>query len=230
MARKIAIGVGVVFVLLLAGGYFWVRSAFGSDTVRESIAAQISSTIGQPVTIGRISASAYPRVTVKLGDVRLGNSEQIQIGDLEVGTALRALFSRRIEHASLHLKGAKIVLPLPAFTVLSADSASASSSGAPVAIVSVDEIVLSDVQVTSGGRTLRGDIELVPHGTTAVEIRKLALTADDATITATGHIRDFEGPAGEISLQSTNLNFDRLLAFANEFSSGTGMAPGPFLF
>ena len=34
----------------------------------------------------------------------------------------------------------------------------------PVELVSIDEIVLSDVQVVSGGRTVRGDIEIVPEG------------------------------------------------------------------
>ena len=83
-------------------------------------------------------------------------------------------------------------------------------------LVSIDEIVLSDVQIVSAGRTLRGDVAVVPQGKGFL-IRKVALAADDTTITATGTVTDLSGPIGELNVKATTLNFDRLMAFAQRF-------------
>lgn len=224
MLKKIVVGGLIVVVLVLAGGVLWVRSVLAGDGVRTAKA------IGQPVTIGRISARAYPRVTVDLGDIRIGESGNVRLGDLQIGTDFRALLSRRIEHATLRLTGAKIQLPLPPLSGLTGSSTQEgqSSGSSSVELVSIDEIVLSGVEIVSGGRTLRGDIEVVPQGK-AVLIQKITLTTDDATITATGQITDMTGPVGEITLKATTLNIDRLMAFVNDFSSGSGLAGTPDL-
>jgi uncharacterized protein involved in outer membrane biogenesis len=227
--KKVVIGGLVLVVLVLAGTFFWVRSVLAGDGVRTAIAGQISKAIGQPVTIGRISARAYPRVTVDLGDVRIGESGSVRLGDLQIGTDFRALLSRRIEHATLRLTGAKIQLPLPSLSGLTGGGAPQEgqpSGSSPVELVSIDEIVLSGVEIISGGRTLRGDIEVVPQGK-AVLIKKIALTADAATITATGQITDMAGPVGEINLKANTLNVDQVMAFVNDFSNGSGLASAP---
>jgi len=228
--KKVVIGGLILVVLVLAGGFFWVRSVLAGDGVRTAIAGQISKAIGQPVTIGRIQATAYPHVTVNLGDVRIGESGSVRLGDLQIGTAFRALLSRRIEHATLRLTGARIQLPLPPFPGLTGGGAQEgqASGSSPVELVSIDEIVLSGVEIVSGGRTLRGDIEVVPQGK-AVLIKKVALTADAATITASGQITDMAGPVGEINLKANTLNIDQLMAFANDFSGGSGLAGAPDL-
>ena len=53
--------------------------------------------------------------------------------------------------------------------------------------MSIDEIVLRGVEVVSGDRALRGDIELVPHGGGA-QIRRMVLAADTTAIRATGDL------------------------------------------
>jgi uncharacterized protein involved in outer membrane biogenesis len=228
--KKVVIGGLILVVLVLTGGVFWVRSVLAGDGVRTAIAGQISKAIGQPVSIGRINASAYPRVTVNLGDVRIGESGSVHLGDLQIGTAFRALLSRRIEHATLRLTGAKIQLPLPPLADLTGGSSQEgqASGASPVELVSIDEIVLSGVEIVSGGRTLRGDIEVVPQGK-GVLIKKVSLTADAATITATGQITDMAGPVGEINLKASTLNVDQLMAFADDFSKGSGLATAPDL-
>ena len=220
MLKKIILVSLAVLLVVMVGGFFWVRSVLGGDGVRTAIADQMTKAIGQPVSIGSISASPYPRVTVSLGDVRIGNPPRIQVSALDIGTDLRALLSRRIEHASLRLQGGRIELPLPPFPGLAATPES--SGGSPVELVSIDEIVLNDVQIISGGRTLRGDVEVVPHGQ-AVTLRKMTLAADGATLNATGEISDVSGPIGEINLKATTLDIDQLHAFANDFSSGAGL-------
>src|SRR3954470_24037978 len=155
MAKKIAIGVAVLVLVGGLGLYVWAHSVFGQDTVRVAIAAQISNALGQPVKIGSIGAGIYPRVTLKLGDVTIGEPARIKVRALDVGTDFRALLSRSIEHAALHLNGARIELPLPPLALGSGGGvSSAGASNSPVRLVSIDEVVLKGVEIVSGGRTL----------------------------------------------------------------------------
>jgi uncharacterized protein involved in outer membrane biogenesis len=220
MLKKILIGVAVLLVVASAGLFFWARAVFGQDTVRNALAAQIGQAIGQPVTIGSVGATIYPRVTVKLGDVSIGQPARVTVRTLDVGTDFGALLSRKIEHAAMHMNGARIELPLPDFTVGS--SPAETDTASPVEIVSIDEVVLSDVEIVSGGRTLRGDIEVVPQGTSGLTIRRIALGAGDATVDITGKITDFAGPSGDVAVKAGALDFDELLAFASDFAGGAG--------
>jgi uncharacterized protein involved in outer membrane biogenesis len=144
---------------------------------------------------------------------------------LQVATDFRALLSRQIAHATLRLNGARIELPLPRFASGDAPAAESAPGKPPVEIVSIDEIVLRGVEIVSGGRTLRADIEAVPQGN-AITLRKMAIRADDANIDVTGDITDRAGPVGKLALKADTLNFDRLLAFVSDFSSGAGMSSG----
>jgi hypothetical protein len=183
----------------------------------------LSKSLGQPVTVGRVGAAIYPRVTVRLGEVRIGEPARIKVGTLDVGTDLRALLSRRIEHASLHLNGARIELPLPDFAIAASSPEAGSSGGSAVEIVSIDEVVLSDVEIVSGGRTLKGDVEVVPQGK-GLLVRKILLGADTAKIEVTGNITDLSGPSGELAVVAGALNFNELQQFAADFSRGAGLA------
>jgi uncharacterized protein involved in outer membrane biogenesis len=225
MVKKIVIGALVLVIVASIGLFFWARAVFTHDTVRTALANQLSESLGQPVTVGTIGAGLYPRVTVNLGQVTIGQPARIQVQTLHVGTDFRALLSRRIEHATLRLSGARIELPLPEFSVgSSTEPNSPDASGAsPVEIVSIDEIVLRDVEIKSGARILRGDIELVPRGN-GVTLKKVTLQADDTTIDLTGEIKDVAGPVGELTVKAGALNFDRLLAFVSDFAGNAGLA------
>lgn len=230
MLKKVLIGVLAFVILASIGLFFWVRAVFTQDNVRTAIADQLSRVLGQPVTIGSIGAGIYPRVTVNLRNVAIGRPPSIRVATLHVGTDVGALLSRRIEDATLRLDGARIELPLPEFAITSTtDQASTgSSTSLPVEIVSIDEIILRDGQITSGGRTLRGDIEIEPHGN-AVHVRKITLGADEANLEITGQISDLSGPIGELAVKSGVLNFDQLLAFVSDFvgSAGVGASSRP---
>ena len=222
MVKKIVLGLVVLLVAAGAGLTLWVRSALATDTVRTTLAAQLSKALGQPVDVQGVSATIYPRVTMTLTGLTIGKDSPITVQSLDVGTSLGALFSRRIEHAAMHVNGAKVPLPLPtlAFTSASADS----SATSPVTLVSIDEVVLTDIQVTSHGRTVRGDIDVVPHGD-ALTIRKIALTADSARIDATGELTSLTGPVGTIDLKAGSLDLDQLVLFASDFSAGAAETP-----
>jgi uncharacterized protein involved in outer membrane biogenesis len=221
--KKIAIAVAVVLLLVLGGLALWARSVLTGDNVRAAVAAQVSQALGQPVTIGGIGAKIFPRVTLDLTDVSIGQPARIQLKTLHVGTDFRALISRRIERAAVRVKGARLELPLPPLGT--STPASAPSGPAPVEIVSVDEIVLEDVDVVSGGRTLHGDIELVPQGT-GVVFRRVALEAEGTSITATGTLTSLTPLEGRFEAQAASLNFDRLVAFLSEFAGSAPPAAG----
>jgi uncharacterized protein involved in outer membrane biogenesis len=220
MLKKVLLGAVVLVFVLSAGLFLWARSVFAEDTVRVALAEQLSKAIGQRVKIGSIAATIYPRVTVNLGQVSIGEPARIEVQTLHIGTDFRALLSRRIEHARLELSGARIQMPLPPFSISS--GAPASSPGkAPVEIVSIDAIVLHDVQIVSGGRTLTGDVEVVPERK-GLTLKRIALAADKTTIDVTGRITDLSGPVGDVAIKAGILNFDQLLAFANDFAKGAG--------
>lgn len=150
MIKKALIGLLALVVVGSIGLFFWARAVFTQGDVRMALAEKLSTSLDQPVTIAGISASIYPRVTVNLSGVAIGQSARMQIETLHVGTDFRALLSRRIEHAALRLTGATIELPLPPFAaapaqVPASDEAAGSSS---VELVSIDEIVLRDVAIS----------------------------------------------------------------------------------
>jgi uncharacterized protein involved in outer membrane biogenesis len=221
MLKKVLLGALLLILLLSIGLFLWVRAVFTEDTVRTALAEQLSKALGQPVKVGSIAATIYPRVTVNLGQVSIGEPARIQVQTLHVGADFGALLSRHIEHARLELSGAHVELPVPAFSIGSG-STSESSSNAPVELVSIDAIVLRGVEIVSGGRMLTGDVEVVPEGK-GLTLQKVTFRADKATIDVTGRIIDLSGPVGDVAIKAGAFNFDQLLAFANDFATGTGL-------
>lgn len=229
--KQLALALGIVIVVASLALLFWIRSAVGPDG---AVATQLGTTIGQPVTIQKIRARLYPRAGVTLEGVTVGAKSEIRVESLDVNADLRPLLSGRIEHATVYLHGAHVELPLPPMT-LGSESPSVrfgvrpgsdagltpATSTAPVEIVSIDEIVASELEIVSGGRTLRGHIDAVPRGN-GVDLRRVVLGAEDMALTATGEITDLAGPVGEIAVQAGGLNLDRLIAYFNDFSGGLG--------
>ena len=162
MKRLVLVAVAVI-VLAGVGLAFLARYVLTGPDVRAAVEAQVSAALGQPVTIGGLGASVYPRVTMDLTDVTIGRPARIQLASVHVGTGLRALISRRVEHADVRVTGARVTLPLPSLGASGTAAPAVGEGKPPVEIVSIDEIVLRGVEVVSGGRTLHGDIELVPH-------------------------------------------------------------------
>jgi uncharacterized protein involved in outer membrane biogenesis len=215
IAAAIVVVAGLGLVLL-------ARQVLTGANVHAAIESQVSAALGQPVSIGSIGASVYPRVTLDLTKVSIGKPSRIELGTVHVGTGLRALLSRRIERADVRIDGARLSLPLPSLG--KHDPTPAPDTKPPVEIVSIDEIVLKNVEVVSGGRTLRGDIELVPHKA-GVTIRRVALAADGTAVTMTGELIALTPLSGKVDVVAETLDIDRLIAFVGEFVSATASAP-----
>jgi uncharacterized protein involved in outer membrane biogenesis len=222
MRSRILLAVLAIFLATAAGLWFWAHLIFSSDTVRTALERQLTQSLGQPVAIGSTAASIFPRLSVKLGEVRIGEPPRVQAAALHIGTGLGALLSRRIEGATVRLENARIELPLPDF----APGAPADTAEPALELVSVDEIVLSDVEVVSGGRTLRGDIEASLDGQ-RLTLTRVELGAGDSTIRAAGAVTDLTGPIGDFQIDAGRLNLDDLIAFASDFSRGMSAAAEP---
>src|ERR1700704_2867747 len=108
MLKKLLLGASLLILVLSLGLFLWVRAVFTEDNVRAALADQLSKALGQPVKVGSIAAAIYPRVTVNLGLVSIGEPARIHVRTLHVGADLGALLSRRIEHARLELSGARV--------------------------------------------------------------------------------------------------------------------------
>lgn len=213
--RRLVVAVGVLILLAGVGLAIFARSVLTGDNVRAAVAAQLTSALGQPVTIGGLGASVYPRVTMDLTDVAIGSPARIELASVHLGTGLRGLLSRRVEHADVQVNGARITLPLPA---LGQTASPAEAGDPPVQIVSIDEIVLRNVEVTSGERTLKGDVELVPRGG-GVELRRVALSADGTELQMTGALTSLAPIEGKVDVKAESLDLDRAIAFLNDFTA-----------
>jgi uncharacterized protein involved in outer membrane biogenesis len=79
MLRKVLVGMVIGALVASLGLFLWARSVLAGDTVRTALAAQLSKAIGQPVTIASIGATVYPRVSVNLGGVTIGDPARVTV-------------------------------------------------------------------------------------------------------------------------------------------------------
>ena len=219
----------VAFCLLVTAGsvlYVWARAALSGEAVRAGVERQLSQALAQPVTIRAARATIWPRVTLRLDDVVIGNPATITIRQLDVGADLGALVSRRIEHGALSANGARITLPLPAFTLSPAEGRGGQQRPPPVKIVSIDAIKLTDVEIISGGRSLRGNVDVSPQGA-GLEVNRITLRAEHTELSVYGTIANLTGPTGSLTVKAPGLNLLEVVAFVSDFARGAGItAPG----
>lgn len=224
--KKVLIGTILILAVKSLGIFLWARAVFTQENVRLALERQLSTTLGQPVRIGSVGVRFYPRTTLSLGEVAVGAPPQLTAQRLHIGTDFWALLSRRIEHADVRLTGARIELPMAIVPVpVVQPGPAADTSDLPVEIVSIDEVVLRDVELISAGRTLRADVELVPRGQ-GVTIRAATLRAENMQASIAGEITNLSGPVGELSLETGALELDALLGFAGQFAGGAGLGSG----
>ncbi len=221
-------------MLLLAlaaavGGFFWARAALTNGRVETALEEQLSRALGEPVSIGTLSLGFTPRVTLTLGAVTIGQPPQTTVDSLQLRTNLwPLLLSRRAEHVYVRLAGARVELPLLAAAVGRLQGAGSARVGgqAPIEIASIDAVELRDVDMLSGGRTVHGDMDIVPRGG-GFEIRNATLRAADAVFHIQGSIDDVSGPRGDLTITSDDLNLDALLGVTGEFARRAGLPGAP---
>lgn len=224
MVRKVAAALLVLLVVLAALVYFRASAIFSSDLVRTGLEHQLSRALGQPVAIGLIGAGLVPRLTMRLADVRIGDPARITIERLDVGTALGALLSRRIEGATLTVDGARIELPLPPLAIGRSSNGGDAAPGG-VTLMSIDHVRFRDVSLVAGNQILRGDVDVVPRPD-GMTIRSIRLQPGDADLDITGEITSWQGPIGVLTLRAGALDLLALQAFAADFTAAARATDG----
>jgi AsmA protein len=95
--KRWLLGLAVVLLVLVAGGYFVVRSALASDLARRQLEQQLSARLGQPVRISTMTTKVFPGIAVDLGGVTIGKPEALRFDRIRVFTGIRALFGETID-------------------------------------------------------------------------------------------------------------------------------------
>jgi uncharacterized protein involved in outer membrane biogenesis len=142
----------VVIILAALGGFaYWMLAG---DGVRLALERQASAWLGHPVRIAVARPRLFPQPGLHLERVEVGDPVRLTLGTVDVSSDGRALFSRRIEHATVSIANSRIEMPLPFALPSTADAPAATPADGSIRLVSIDSIALDDIVVASRGREL----------------------------------------------------------------------------
>jgi len=218
----IVLGTVLALIVVATAALYWF---FSGDGMRLALEQQATSWLGQTVRVGGARAQIFPRVAVRLNDVRVGDPVRLTLSDVQLATDLRALFRRRIEDASIVISDSRMEMPLPfAIPDGSSDKSEAVSQDG-VQVVSIRAISLRDIRMISRGR------EVLVSADSALEGNRLTLRQFTADSGATSlHVE------GEVDLEpridarlrakANKIDLDELLALADAFTPERTAAAG----
>jgi hypothetical protein len=220
-----AIVVGLLAILALTA--WWLVTP---ERIRTSLEAQATSAIGVPTRIERLSVDWFPRVALRLGNVRVGDPAQLTASELDVSAGLRGLLSRRVEDAALTIRKSRLDLPALLHLVARMTRAdperggSEGSSGFTVA--SVRSISLEDVTLVAGGH------EIVASAAGRMDPGALAVSSLHARTAGTslegsGTIAFAPAPSARFEANAAELDINALLAFVTAAGAGADATADP---
>ena len=93
MRRKL---LAAAVILILVAGFILVRVALNPEAIRSAAEARLSAMLGQPVRIGRVSASMFPTPAVLGGDISIGpdpERAELTLEGIRIVPHLRSLIS-----------------------------------------------------------------------------------------------------------------------------------------
>jgi uncharacterized protein involved in outer membrane biogenesis len=218
--RKIILWLVGVVVLVFVCAAVFVYWFFSGDGLRRAIEQQATSWLGQPVTIGRARAGIFPRTSIRLGDIRVGNPVRLTLADVDVSTDFRELLSRRIQDATVTVSNSRIELPLPSAPAGGGSDTTTASSGsgtAAVEIVSVRTIALDDIVLVSRGKEIRVSADAALAGN-HLTLRSFSARSGTTTLDADGDVDLAPGIDARVKVKANKLDVDELLALADAFT------------
>jgi uncharacterized protein involved in outer membrane biogenesis len=237
MVRKLVIALAVVLALAVAAVLLIARSLLGSESVRARVQEQIASLTGQPVTVGAANARVFPRVSLELAEVTIGEPAAIVAKRITIATGLRGLLARRVEDAEVVLSDATLTLPLraplvapqppppaPASTAPAsppADAAGAQPGPAGFTIASVRVISAENLVVDVAGKRVRLDLQSALEGD-RLDVSRLTARSDRASLEARGAIESLRRLEGSFTVTGNPLDLDELLALSAGLAGSRG--------
>jgi uncharacterized protein involved in outer membrane biogenesis len=219
MIRKIALitAVGIVVLLLAAAiGVYWL---FSGDGMRLALESQATLRLGQPVRIGGARGQLFPRIGIRLRDVRIGEPARVTLAGVQLSTDLRALLNRRIEDARVVVSDSRLEVPiLLGILAAGGQQGKPSSTSQPaVRFVSIREIALRNIRVISRGREIVVSADSTLDGDT-LAVRRFSAQSGGTSLDVSGKV-DLE-PRIDAQLKATanKIDVDELLALAAAFT------------
>jgi hypothetical protein len=213
-----------------------VYALLGSDEIRVALERQATRWLGQPVAIGSATARIFPRPSISLRNVRVGDPVRVALDQVELSTGLRPLLSRRIEDAKVAISNSSILMPLP-FSIPVPGEAPAEGpsnggthddAGRGVQVVSIRSIALHDITIASRGRqvTISADSSL---SSAHLNLERLTATAGGTSMTASGLVELSPRLDAQLKVVANQIDVDDLVALADAFSPrASGKTPSTF--
>lgn len=217
--RRTLLIVLVLLAALTAGIYLFARSVLASDLVRSALERQLTARLGEPVRIGSARAAVFPRVSLALEDVSVGDPASAVIGEIRIVTGLRPLFSRTIADAEVVVSHGRLAAPLlAAFAAAPPAAAAAPAGAASLTVTSIRQLSLRDVAVTGGARALTIDLDSAVEGE-QLRIDRLVLRAGKTRVEASGTLTSMSRLEGTLDARAAPLDLNEMLATASALTA-----------
>jgi uncharacterized protein involved in outer membrane biogenesis len=212
---RLLVRIAAVVLLFAAAVFATAAWLVTPDRIRATLEGQASRVLAEPVAIERVSVAWYPRIALRMRDVRVGAPPRIHAVQIDVSTGLRGLVSRRVEEGELTIRNSRVDLPV-LLELIERLGAAAPASTTPVVsesftIDSVRAIALDDVTLVAGSHAL------VAHVTGTLAPNRLNLTSfrgesPGTSLTASGVVT---WPPMNVVLRAhaERLNVNELIAF-----------------
>lgn len=219
MMRKALAAAAILIVLAGIALALVARGVIGGETVRRALEEQLSTRLGEPVSIGSLGASFFPRVAADLRDVSIGQPARATIAEISIATGLRALLSRRVEGGEITISNSRV--PMQMLLGMAAAAAAAPSGGADgLSIVSIRTLVLRDVELVVGSRSLSVDLQSSLEGD-RLDVGRLIASSQGTRLEASGTLTSIAKGQGTFTAGADRLNLDELLVVASGLSEAT---------
>jgi len=207
----------LVALVLLAGiAAGFVYAFFSGDGIRRTLEQQAASWLGQPVRIGSATAQIFPRVGIRLADVRVGDPVRLALSRVDVSTGLRALLSRRVEGAEIIVSDSRIDMPLP-FSIPESGGGPVEGTGGGITVASLDTITLRDIRVASRGREIVVSADSSLNGS-RLDLSRFVARAGDTSLEASGVVELEPQLHAKLEASANELDLDDLIALADAFT------------
>ena len=165
IARTLLGGVVILLVVVVIAVALFARGTIGSAAVKRTLEQQLSARLGEPVRIDTLGASFFPRVTLDMRNVSIGDPAKATIAELSIATGLRGLLSKRIEDGEIILSNSRV----PAEMVLGFAGAAASGGSAR----SQDGLTIVSIRIPrTQERSARRRHSFVDRGPAGVDCRR----------------------------------------------------------
>ena len=102
------VGQPPALLLILVAVVVLVRSLVTPERVKSSLEVQATRVLGAPVMVGTLEVAWYPRVGLRLEDVRIGQPQQLGIGELQISAGLAGLLRRRVDDAEIIVRRSQV--------------------------------------------------------------------------------------------------------------------------